>query len=736
MKSKIFFRLLVVLALFAISCIPAAAQEPGEFADVGIHWAAENIAQCRAYQLMNGYPGNLFMPDQNLSRAEALVVIARSLGWDRQADGMSTGGIKFPEDLWSGFRGYVALAANRELIARNDIPRIRFNDPAPRIEMAVWLAKALNLTGNGASLNFSDLSEIPSAQRNILAGVVEAGILKGLPGNLFGPSKPLTRAEMAAILARLIDGGKITPPYGRHVTGILKMVSREQQKISIESPYGTNTYDLDGSYTVYRNGGKSYPNDLVVGENVKISLNQYGRCVIIAYGDSSSLGQKTITYTGTAVSLNNGFLIFRPDTGSTLGLTVSPSAVITVSGVSVSPASVAAGSRGVITVTGGRITRIDLTGSNIPSPSGDRGYVVNKYIDYFTVRSGYGSVREIWTAGVFFTRNGAGSTYGALKRGSYVELVRTGSEVTAVNILDGDRRVFGEVEGYNRQSITIRDDDGDSNTYYLADGVTVREGISTRRLDDVKEGMGVRLTLDDGNRVTRVDILSKSSVEGRVTYIRYSGTPKIRIEKTSGTEATYYLAGSYTVRDGGRTRHLDDVLEGMKVRLTLNSSGDVTRIDVLDSYSSSDAEGEVTHIQTTGSNKMIEIIDSSGTERTYILANSVSVWEGGSARSLNYIVVGMRVNLALNSSNDVFRIDIGGTSDLSAVEGEVTYIRTSGTKRIDIKKSNGNERGYYINDGVSVREGNHVRDLYYIRTGMDVELTIDANSWVTRIFIL
>ncbi|MFZ5634785.1 MAG: S-layer homology domain-containing protein [Bacillota bacterium] len=890
MKIRLFFGLLAVLAVFAFSCGLAAAEEPVvEFYDVGNHWAGETIAQCKTYQLMSGYPGNLFMPDRNLSRAEALAVIGRSLGWDKQLGSVSTSGIKFQADLWSGFKGYVAVAAEKQLINRNAIPLINFNDPATRMEMALWLAQALNLTGNGNNLNFNDLKDIPVAYRSMLAGVVEAGIFKGMPGNLFAPSRSLTRAEMATILARLVDDGKLTPPTGRQVTGTLKNISWAQQKITVEQPYGANTYDLASPYMVFRQGRKSDPTDIMAGENVKISLNQSGKCVLIAYQDGSQAsGEGTKSYTGTVLSYSDGLLIFKPDTGSSFGFTLSPAAVITVSGASATTGSVKAGARGTITVSGGKVTRMDLTGgTTAPTSSGDRGYVVNKYWDYFTVRLGYGWVEEIQAAGVSFTLNNFNSSYGALKRGTYVELIRSGSAVRTVNILDGDRKVFGEVEQVNSMSIsiededgksfsyniyrsarvlnsdgdhvdiddleagddveitlddndqvreikanvdsvndlegrvesistsgskriTIEDKDGDSHTYYLADSVTVREGSSTRSLgsveedmwveltldnnndvtlikivgysvvegevtdirtsgtkridieesdgdeetyyidndvtvkegsaartlDYIDEGMEVRLTLDVDSRVTRIEIIDESTVEGEVIDIITSGSDRIRIEKSNGDIETYYLDDDVTVKEDGSSRDLDDVEEGMEVRLTLDSSGDVTRIDILDESESSttDVEGEVTHIQTTGNNRFIEIEESGGDEEIYDLADSVTVREGSETRSLNYIIDGMRVELTLNSSGDVTRIDINESSGTDYVEGEVTGIWTSGTDRIEVRESDGDEKIYYIDNYVTVEEDGRDRDLDDVEEGMYVRLTLDGNE-VTHIEI-
>lgn len=813
---KLFFRLLLVLALFVMSCVPAAAEEPVEFSDVGSHWAGETIAQSRIYGLMSGYPGNLFMPDRSLTRVEALVVIGRGLGWDSQIDSVSTAGIKFPGDLWSGFEGYVALAANKQLINRQAIPTIKFNEPATRMEMALWLSQALQLTGNGSNLTFTDLNQIPAAQRGMLAGVVEAGILKGMPGNMFAPSKPLTRAEMATVMARLIDNGKITPRSGRQVTGTVKNIDRAGQKISLEQSGSTNTYDLDNAYMVFRQGRKAASSAVQAGERVKLSLDPSGKCVLIACQGGSPAP--------------------APATGT--------------------------GQTGVTTA---------------PVVTGDKGYVANKYWDSFTVRLSYGAVEQIWTSSVSFIKDGAGSNYGELKRGSPVELIRSGSSITAVRILDGDRKVFGEVgqftslsmtiedcddreTSYNIKSgarvldsdgdridlddiesgqeveltlddsekvkeiridrdsgnnlegrvedidtsedeITIEDSDGDSHTYDLADGVDVvedgytrslsaveedmwvelrldsddevtsieilgtsvvegevtdirtsgdmrieieesggdeetyyldddvivKEGSATRDLDDIEEGMEVKLTLDEDDRVTRIDIKDESIVEGEVTYISTSGGDRIRIEE-DGDEETYYLDDDVTVKEDGSSRDLDDIEKGMVVRLTLNSSDDVTRIDILDEDEdglSDEVAGEVTHIQTTGSDRYIEIEESDGDEEIYDLADSVTVREDGVSRSLNYVIVGMDVELDLNSRGDVIRIEINESSDKDYAWGVVTDIKPTGNQWIEIEESDGDEETYYIDDDVDVEEDGRNRDLDDIDDGMYVRLTLD-----------
>ncbi|MGC7847728.1 hypothetical protein ACP3TJ_11860, partial [Desulforudis sp. 1088] len=169
--------------------------------------------------------------------------------------------------------------------------------------------------------------------------------------------------------------------------------------------------------------------------------------------------------------------------------------------------------------------------------------------------------------------------------------------------------------------------------------------------------------------------------------------------------------------------------EGMQVKLTLNSDDKVTRIEIT---APAGIQGTVTYIRTSGT-KRIMIEKSNGQEETYYLADSVTVKEGSATRSLGYIEEDMLVELTLNSDDKVTRIEISGRAYVS---GDVTYIRTSGTKRIMIEKSNGDEETYYLAETVTVKEGSATRSLGHIEVGMTVKLTLNTDEQVSRIDIL
>ena len=273
-------------------CIRDSTNHLADFSDTAGHWALEPIMECKACGLINGYPGNVFKPGQSMSRVEALVLINKGLGWNKETATVSTAGIVFPSDLWDGFRADVTVAANKNLINKADIPNIKFNGAAPRVEVAVWLAKALNLKGTGSNLKFTDVDKIPAASKDMVAGVVEAGIITGLPGNLFDPNKSLTRAEMASIMSRLLKSGKMSPAEGTYVAGQVTAVNATNKSIVVKTSAGSATYILASSYAIYKDGKKMTSLDAIqVGNQVKMILNSAGNVVFLAYDrDSSTTG--------------------------------------------------------------------------------------------------------------------------------------------------------------------------------------------------------------------------------------------------------------------------------------------------------------------------------------------------------------------------------------------------------------------------------------------------------------
>src|SRR5690606_21599494 len=70
---------------------------------------------------------------------------------------------------------------------------------------AVVLVKALQLQGDGAVLPFLDKDDIGAWAKQPIALAFEARLLFGYEDNSFRPNQPITRAEIAVIVARVLE---------------------------------------------------------------------------------------------------------------------------------------------------------------------------------------------------------------------------------------------------------------------------------------------------------------------------------------------------------------------------------------------------------------------------------------------------------------------------------------------------------------------------------------------------
>ena len=200
-----------ILFLILASLLLCTAVSAAEYTDVAdTHWAHEQIEYLSTE--ITGYPDGTFRPENTVTRAEFISLFAR---------------IAFPEE-WKAEKGadwwksaYEVCAAHDLL---NDITGSR-SEAMPRGEIArllgtfcsVW--DGVNERSDAASqyvINwkeqrmestewqplFSDTKEYETFNSS-LRTCTNQGLLTGYPDGSFKPEKGVTRAEAAAILARL-----------------------------------------------------------------------------------------------------------------------------------------------------------------------------------------------------------------------------------------------------------------------------------------------------------------------------------------------------------------------------------------------------------------------------------------------------------------------------------------------------------------------------------------------------
>lgn len=173
------------------------------FKDVGSHWASNYIGSMYNIGLFQGYPDGSFRPDQQLTQAEALALIMRIAADDATIDDEDDDTEIDLNDVPAWAWQDVNKACQKGIINMN---RFHSYVQASRVQTAVMIAKALGLEPvDTSNIPFKDYILMSDEELGYVLALYQEGIISGTPNGYFNPNSYITRAEMAAILERLLD---------------------------------------------------------------------------------------------------------------------------------------------------------------------------------------------------------------------------------------------------------------------------------------------------------------------------------------------------------------------------------------------------------------------------------------------------------------------------------------------------------------------------------------------------
>lgn len=171
-------------------------------------WFARAVAEAVEAHLMQGVGGGRFDPEAMAPRAELAVVAARVAerqGWASGASGGPPSFSDVPGDAWYAHAVVVAVEAG----LMRGVGGGRFNPEGitTRADLAAIAARIALRAGwasgvPGPTPTFSDVPAEAWYARDV-ALAVETGLMQGVGGNRFAPEGIATRAELAAVAARV-----------------------------------------------------------------------------------------------------------------------------------------------------------------------------------------------------------------------------------------------------------------------------------------------------------------------------------------------------------------------------------------------------------------------------------------------------------------------------------------------------------------------------------------------------
>ncbi|NOU65544.1 hypothetical protein GC096_16035 [Paenibacillus sp. LMG 31461] len=173
------------------------------FSDIAAHWAEASIKQAVSAGIVMGYLDNTFKPGRTVTRAEFAVMLMNAL--KPQGDGAA---LTFTdkEKIGSWAQKSIAQAVYAGIISGYEDGSFRPNAEITRAEMAAMIAKALGLTGGTTETpGFADDKDIPDWAKGAVATIKNLGIIEGKGATQFAPGDKMTRAEAVTVLLKMLE---------------------------------------------------------------------------------------------------------------------------------------------------------------------------------------------------------------------------------------------------------------------------------------------------------------------------------------------------------------------------------------------------------------------------------------------------------------------------------------------------------------------------------------------------
>ena len=175
------------------------------FPDANNHWALPAIGFVSARELFKGDSTGAFSPDQLMTRGMLATVLARIDG------GKTGGGVSFsdvPTSAW--YAKEISWAAQNKLV-EGDGKNFNPEEDLTREQLCVILARYLDYSGlylpeTTTMDSFSDMGAVSPWAKSAVEQAVKAGLIDGKSSGALDPQGKATRAEIATILQRFVEG--------------------------------------------------------------------------------------------------------------------------------------------------------------------------------------------------------------------------------------------------------------------------------------------------------------------------------------------------------------------------------------------------------------------------------------------------------------------------------------------------------------------------------------------------
>ncbi|HEY9750154.1 MAG TPA: DUF1565 domain-containing protein [Allocoleopsis sp.] len=202
---------------FVAAEVPDGGSTPSQFRDVQGHWAQAFIEALAARNVISGFPDGTYRPSTPVTRAQFAAIINKAFNPAAQRPGINF--VDVGQSFW-GYQA-IQTAYRGGFLAGYPGGVFLPDQQIPRVQVLVSLANGLGYSATntgGLTRYYIDAAQIPSYAIAPVTAATQRNIVINYPTlNQLSPNREATRAEVAAFVYQaLVNSGKAEPinsPY-------------------------------------------------------------------------------------------------------------------------------------------------------------------------------------------------------------------------------------------------------------------------------------------------------------------------------------------------------------------------------------------------------------------------------------------------------------------------------------------------------------------------------------------
>ena len=587
-KLRIAALLLCVAMLVSVVSVSAAGF-PDVDNDQTVSWAKDSIDKMTNAGYIKGYEDGTFRPYRAITKIECLVLMARMLGYenddysdliDEASKAYKATVLKYnttyPNEL--SYLLYCGILKEADLVEYASAANA--NTQLLRYQAAMLMAKLLGADAEAKSFStatptYADNVAIPQAARPYVEYVTKNGIMNGMDKTedgkaQFSPVTTLTRAQMATLLARMMDKMNINLAMGEVEEASSSYITVDGDDIKLATD--TKVYYEDGTLSVGDINEGDYVLASVVADKAVVVyvMDRADEEAVEIYGvidkvSESASGKKITIYDYEDEDTNETY-------------TLKDNCKILVNGSIATFGDLKTGKFVKVTISGSKAAIIEVVTTTFEV----NGYLVktdfdNKNHVYFTLSDADGENEQTYVEsikGAKITRNGDEADIKELSAGDLVTLKLSYGKVTSVTAISHSESFTGllkEIIISNEPAITVTVD-GKDKKYKIRPDAKITVAGTASNIYGLRPNVTVNVTLDSDAVKTLSAATASTSEKGQIEGVvtgKNTSYKVITAEDSDGNiQSIYYNNNTKFLNSNGSSVSVKNIENGAKISVT------------------------------------------------------------------------------------------------------------------------------------------------------------------------